>query len=249
MRCYFDGSEGQDDNAATWLTLAGYMAPDSFWGRFQGPWERMLRERYPVAPYIHMIELLSRDDPFEWGVAGWDKTKIDKLILDAVDTLQQMDKREFCSFICSIDVSARGRLVSEGYNIPEPVVICADLCVGLAFNWYYDRHPNGIEMAYILFDRGEDFIREFKARWLKERTPPGKVAMHLFWDLIADVQESDMASHPGLQAADMMAWARSRSLSERERDWRYLAEIMHAIIPTTGVFIDEQTMRKKYSRR
>ena len=73
MRCYFDGSEGAEDNGTKWLTLAGFMAPDGLWGAFQRKWEAMLRDRYPIAPYVHMCDLLSHNDPFERS-AGWSET-------------------------------------------------------------------------------------------------------------------------------------------------------------------------------
>jgi len=105
-----------------------------------------------------------------------------KLILDALNILQQVDKREFCSFICSIDTSAHERLLAEGYVIREPVVICAEVGIGQAFNWYFERYPTGIELADIYFDRGEQFISDFRRRWLEERTPPNRIATKLCWD-------------------------------------------------------------------
>jgi hypothetical protein len=54
MRFYFDGSEGKDDESDDWLTLAGFAACDVFWDDFDKKWKTMLRERYPVAPFIHM---------------------------------------------------------------------------------------------------------------------------------------------------------------------------------------------------
>jgi len=119
MQCYFDGS-GRSRRYRQPVANSGRIhGADSFWGRFRDDWDRMLRERYPVAPYIHMIELLSREDPFAWGAAGWNEQKINKLILGALNILQQVDKREFCSFICSIDTSAHERLLAEGYVIRE----------------------------------------------------------------------------------------------------------------------------------
>lgn len=116
MKCYFDGSEGTDDSGGKWLTLAGYAAPDSFWGAFSRKWERMLTERYPIAPFIHMWQVVSGEDPFERR-SGWDEENINRLILNAVDLMQQMDKRRFRCFVCSVDISARQRLLREGYEV------------------------------------------------------------------------------------------------------------------------------------
>ena len=54
MKCYFDGSEGQDSSGDTWITLAGFAAADKSWDGFETRWTKMLHGRYPLAPYIHM---------------------------------------------------------------------------------------------------------------------------------------------------------------------------------------------------
>lgn len=226
MKTYFDGSEGCDDTNAKWLTLAGYGATDSFWARFDDKWKRLLLERYPIAPYIHMWEIISGTDPFERR-SGWTKEKISDLIVDTVKLLQGFDKTIFRQFVCSIDLSAHQRLVGEGYKIDDPFSICSDVCVGSAIDWFLKKKKP--EPLYLCFDRGEKFMSGIKKKWLANRTPPGRVSVDpskLLWDSILDIQELDMETTPPLQAADMVAWARTRSLSEETRDWKYLAHIM-----------------------
>ena len=60
-----DGSYGEDAAKSRWMTLGGVMATDAVWGSFDESWIRMLAERYPRAPYIHMNELVQGVDPFE----------------------------------------------------------------------------------------------------------------------------------------------------------------------------------------
>ena len=155
MRCYFDGSDVKAADGSRWLTLAGFAAGDVFWTAFDSDWNTMLRERYPIAPYIHMCDLLSGNDPFE-RVAGWTDEKVRSLVGDALNLLESLNKTAFRSFICSIDVDARDRLVAEGYCIPEAPEQCVRPCIELIFNWYTDRPDfDLIEQAYIFFDRGE----------------------------------------------------------------------------------------------
>src|ERR1039458_3865080 len=61
MKCYFDGSEGQDTNGDSWVTLAGLAAPDRSWSGFESAWGGMLHKRYPIAPRSeeHTSELQS----------------------------------------------------------------------------------------------------------------------------------------------------------------------------------------------
>ncbi len=248
VQCYFDGSKGNDGSSSKWLTLAGYIGSDVFWGSFDGLWRKMLRERYPVAPYIHMYELLGHDDPFE-RVAGWTDDKISDLINDALNLLQQINRRAFCSFVCSVDVTAHTQLLEAGRAIDPPEVICAEWCINKALAWYAEEHPAKVEPAYIFFDRGEDFMRRFKDQWLAKRTPPGRVKRALFWDLIANVQDVDMKERPGIQASDMKAWALTRSLSERERPYQYLQKIIRGIVPTWELTLDRETLTEKHPPR
>ena len=67
MKCFFDKSDGVDDAGDEWLTLVGFAASDGMWRKFEDLWRRVLWERYPIAPYLHMTHLLSGEDPFERG--------------------------------------------------------------------------------------------------------------------------------------------------------------------------------------
>jgi hypothetical protein len=70
MKAYYDGSTTEDEQGEKWITFAGIAGTDAVWAEFDTRWARMLASRYPVAPYIHLIELLDNNDPFENHV-GW----------------------------------------------------------------------------------------------------------------------------------------------------------------------------------
>jgi hypothetical protein len=243
MRCYWDGSKGNDDSGAEWLTLAGFIASDGFWGDFQGKWEMMLRARYPIAPFIHMSDMVTYNDPFE-RVAGWTAIKIKDLVDDAIKLLNGMNKRAYCSFVCSVDVSAHGRLLTEGLDMPpDPIALLAKLCIDGAFSWYFKEHPQGIEVAYVFFDQNEPYISEFRRQWLKRSSSSKMVLQDPFWGLIANVTPMNMRNTPPIQAADMLAWARTRSLSSKE-EYRDLDGRMNLIVTQDGTRIDEAKMRR-----
>ena len=118
MKCYYDGSLGDDASGDSWITLGGVAATDSAWAEFDLKWNRMLKERYPVAPYIHMIDVMGHDDPFDYG---WDRQKKRQLISDAIVVLSQMDKLEFRWFRCSINQTAMiGFRISENMCLRIP---------------------------------------------------------------------------------------------------------------------------------
>ena len=243
MRFYCDASEGQDDNSARWLTLAGLMASDQFWGDFQTRWEVVLKDRYPRAPYLHMNPLVMREDPFE-RVVGWTDEKVSQLVLDAINFLSSINKRAFRAFVISIDVTAHQRLLAEGLPLGgDPVDIITSLCLDSAIKWYCAEHPDNIERLYVFFDQNEPHIKTLRDKWLQRRAAPGQVTVDPMVDLIANILPLDMRDNPPIQAADLFAWARTRGLSNKERMFRYLADVAARIIPNGSLLIDESLMR------
>jgi uncharacterized protein DUF3800 len=249
MNCYFDGSVG--GQLDQWLTLGGFVATDPTWARFQKQWEAMLKDRYPIAPYIHMTDIITGNDPFERR-AGWTDCKVDRLISNAEGVLNSADKKTMCAFACSIDVTARKRLVAEGYKISDPAVICAEIGLGHLLTWY--RNTHGPERAHLFYDQNEPFIRSIRRRWLIFN---GKKSLpNAFWESIANVQPVRMQDTPAIQAADMVAWAVTRRLRDVPDDkWARLANSLietrkySGILPTTQLDpIDESMMRAKYNK-
>ena len=206
----------------------------------------MLKQRYPVPPFIHMNPLVMATKPFE-RVVGWSEEKITALVTDAIDIMQNLNSASFRSFVCSVNISARKRLVDEGYDVMDPMSLCADMCIGASHTWHIESGSR--ELAYLFYDRTELFLKPFRKRWLQNRTPPGQLTTgegeSLFWDFFRDVSEVDMAYNPPMQAADMVAWGRSRGLSAKERPWKYLAKIMGDVIATSTAIITEDMMRSK----
>src|SRR5262249_623261 len=223
------------------------MSSDAFWKNFHVIWQRMLWERYPKAPFLHMSELVAHEDLFT-RINGWTDEKIPALVINgAVQLLQSFDKKSFRTFVYSIDVSAHSRLMSEGYQIGEPPTICAHSCLKASFDWYVDNHK--LEAFHVFYDRGEPFFGSFRKEWESHQNQRSKIVSGDIWGLIANVQDVNMRWTPPVQAADLIAWARSRELSTREQPYRYLADITRAVIPTSFYKLDEAAMRRKYSKR
>lgn len=241
MKTYFDGSYGKDERGDAWITFAGIAGTDELWAKFDHEWSKMLKSRYPVAPYIHMIELLGHEDPFEDQV-GWCYENKRQLIQDAVVLLSQMNKAHFIMGWSSIPESLRLRLQKEGKPVPEdPYLHLASDCMYLMVGQYLLHAPgDSQEPIYVFFDRGEPFLGTFKNNWLKYRTPPRRTRNPKNWfDSFADVQDVDLPYHFGLQVADMIAWAHSRSLREEERPYWWLKEWLIKCVPSSRLEYDE----------
>jgi hypothetical protein len=243
IKCYFDGSEGIDVHGDIWITLAGFAAPDKSWEGFDRTWDRMLHERYPIAPYIHMWQIVAGEDPFE-RVNGWTKDRVFSLVSDAVELLR--NRQSLHSFSCRVNLTARQRLIKEGHKVFEPAALCADMCHALSRKWSLTKR---LESVYLFFDRGERFMQPLKDQWLTNRTPPNKIATDetkRVWDLIANIQEDDMERNPPLQAADIMAWATSRDLAKKLTALYDLDQYMNNLIVDHHAVIDETLLREKY---
>ena len=206
----------------------------------------MLAAREPVAPYIHMREIVSGKGLFQ-KESGWNEAKVNSLIFDAVNLLQGLPKSRFCTIACSIDVTGRERLILEGCEITKPEVICAQCCVGGGLYWYHEHLPDALETAYVFFDNNDRSMHELRQEWLRNRKPRKLVTDDLLWGLIADVKAVGMKDNAPLQAADMVAWAATRIRSDKVRPYRYLATVLQALVPNSRLVLDAETLREKYA--
>ncbi|HEV2462704.1 MAG TPA: DUF3800 domain-containing protein [Acidobacteriaceae bacterium] len=246
MKVYYDGSLAKDEQGEEWITLAGIAGTDEVWAEFDKQWSKMLLSRYPVAPYIHMIELLDGEDPFERAV-GWNEDNIRQLVQDAVVLLSHMNKAGFRMARVSIPETTRQRLAGRGVNVPEdPYLHCAVDCAFMTVGIYaLNADDDTQESTYVFFDRGEKFLGGFKSNYLCNRTPPGRAKNpENWWDSFADVQDVDLAYHFGLQAADMIAWAHSRALGGKNRPFGWLEEWLEMVVPSFRMEYTEQMLCK-----
>lgn len=245
MKVFYDGSFGEDEKGDKWITLAGIAGTDSLWADFDRKWDKMLKSRYPIAPFIHMIELMNDEDPFEPAV-GWTSENKSQLIGDAIELMSQMKKAEFRMAWSSINESALTRLRQEGLDLSsDPLIHVTADCFFATVGVYLTNVPDATqEPLYVFYDRGEKFLRKFKHKWLHGRTKHGCPSdPENWWDSFADVQELDLKNHFGLQAADMIAWGTSRALSDKERQFSWVKEWLLKVIPSTTVEYSETLLR------
>ncbi|MGA3031998.1 MAG: DUF3800 domain-containing protein [Terracidiphilus sp.] len=246
MKAFYDGSVGTDENGDEWITLAAVTGSDDVWAEFDRQWDKMLKSRYPVAPYIHMIQVLDDKDPFE-RIIGWSEDNKKALIHDAIVLLSHMDKAGFSMVWSTINESARRRWKQHGEPvIADPYAKCAAECSFLAVGGYIQNVPyERREPIYIFYDRGEPFLSSFKNRWLRGRTQPGMkpIDPNNGWDIFREVHEVDLPFHFGLQAADMVAWAHSRALRDIDRPFHYLKKWLLEVVPSQEIKNTEESLR------
>ena len=105
------------------------------------------------------------------------------------------------------------------------------LAISAALKFAIELNPEKPEPLHLFFDRGEHSFGALKDEWLRKRTTPGRTPSAItMWDMIANIEEVDQALAAPVQAADIIAWSRTRGLSQECRDWRYLADVISTTV-------------------
>ena len=109
------------------------------------------------------------------------------------------------------------------------------------------RHPSGSRRACNdTFRSKREVHHPIRQRWQQENKGHHLVITNTFWGLIADISEMDMRNTPALQAADLLAWARSRKYSAEQRPFLHLADILEQVVPHSRLMLDEHVLREKH---
>jgi hypothetical protein len=218
-------------------------------------WSAVLDE-HPLKPqYIHMKELCSLNGEFSRD-KGWTQQDSFGVLNKMLVFLQNFDKQEFQMYYCTIDLEARRKLIAEGYTIPSAVDICNQYCAETVLKAHMkktlDRNPSAqeAEEMVFVFDNGEDFFHPFYKKWERELKRFRKEKGWNPWNVITDVHTTTrMKKLPGLQAADVLAWAVNREHTVEEGTaGKMHAHVMRQIISQYYIDFDEAMLRQKYGR-
>jgi hypothetical protein len=230
MKAFCDGSGNAD--TSPFVVLAGVTSEESEWAFFENEWGRILRDRYPIAPYLHMKEIVLGKGPFR-DENGWDDAKRVQLVQDCLVFSQKLDKRKFCTFICSIDMRMYRHIRDKGFNLPSVSRICNKFVPQAIFKWYLDKFSQW-ELAelYYTFDQNERFIGPFRTLVTKCQKKSWS-GLYNHWDIIKQMAPADMRNALPLQLADMIAWAHHRRLTPHREGlaWSHLGKLTDSVHP------------------
>ena len=81
--------------------------------------------------------------------------------------------------------------------------------------------------------------------WRRKFNPNKPITIDPFWGMIANILQVEMVREPAVQAADIYAWSKTRSLSQT-RSHRHLFKILCDTTTVWRADIDEQTLIKKH---
>jgi hypothetical protein len=205
FHAYFDASGSSDDPAISVLTVAGYIAADEDWARFDTEWQAVLN-RYGVT-CLHMRNYTPSRREFE----GWDKDepKRKQFIADLASVVGRHTREHFSINLFLDDY----RLADERYKLREfapPYVLAAQFVAGDAQKWMSLHQPENSFLA--IFEKGDTDqhrVRDLFTKWgLNLQKDPEFLSKQLTKD-----NRTGLSTLP-LQACDLLAYEQNKLLTD-----------------------------------
>jgi len=233
-----------------YLTLAAVVGNNKMWEEFEGSWAEILDNHIPKAEYVHMREILRLEKGFDSSL-GWNEQNSFDLVTKCVGYMSRLDKARFRMFYCSVDLKAWSKLRGETYQMPNPVDMCNTFCSEIVLGWYLRLYPDVIDphndTVKYFFDRTEYLEGSFRDKWNTEKNLAEGTGEWSIWQRIDEITCVDMKKTPGIQAADIIAWAVNRETFAKEgQTAKYLGHILRQVIPSYYVVWDETKMKKQF---
>lgn len=195
---------------------------------------------------MHMLEAVPLRKEFA-KEKGWTDDMVSGLVNQLISYLSTVPKERYCQFACIIHMDDYRKLQSETYQLDSPVDMCNESCVERLMQWYLFEYKGGLDVeGHYYFDQGEPFEPVFKAKWHREKRKGIELNEYTIWMHITHVGESDMRKTPGLQIADMFAWANNREVAQLSERWQTLALAMRCLMPTKWITWNEEHLKRIY---
>jgi hypothetical protein len=160
--------------------------------------------------------------------------------------LQTIPKARCQMFGCTLDLDDYRRLKAEGSPIATPIQVCNHFCAQLALAWYVQHFPGIATEVHYLFDQDEPFLHQFRRKWMRARNYRlDATGNREAWQMIRTVAAGDTHATPGLQAADMIAWATNRRFCAEEGDFmKHLHYFALQVIPSTTAYFGYDSLKE-----
>lgn len=151
---------------------------------------------------------------------GWTRSKVESLLMDLSNKcLSPLGWREpvadaLVGAACTVELDDYVRAQRECTYLQgmDPEEVCVNSLADVTLQML-PEDPTGIGgkrgSLHMYFDRNEKFMHKLNAPWLQRRKRRGVLL------LIDKIEAADSAAHPGLQAADYLAWLTNRDWAVR----------------------------------
>jgi hypothetical protein len=244
LKSYFDKSGQESDGL---LTLGGVAANDEVWANIEMDWMYYLQRHNPPASYMHMVEAIHLRGEFSPD-KGWDDDKVFGLTNSLLSYLTMLpDKTKYCQFSCSVKMNDYRKLQAESYQMDSPADLLAASCTERIMQWYFFEYK-GLDLeAHYYFDQNEPFEPIIKAKWESETARYKSTGFgYTIWSHISHMGPAVMRKTPGLQVADMLAWATNRHEVKIPQRYDNFVIGLRSLVPSQWAIIDEAQLRKRF---
>jgi hypothetical protein len=208
FKAYFDGGNKADSRHHKVVTLAGVSADSLHWKNFDVQWCAALERHH--ANWLHTTDAVALRGVFSRD-NGWDETKVEALISDCVAVLERccatIGKRKEITYpglrpaAVTVVLEDYKRALNKIPDLGTVEHLCATQCAQAVF--VYGIYIAKARRFQFYFDRGEPYYGHVKDRVDNRKSR----RLGRAWNLVTYLGESNMRETPGLQAADLFAWA------------------------------------------
>jgi len=242
LKCYFDKS-GQEDQPL--FTIGAVAASQDVWADIETDWNLILQKNDPPVAYMHMVEAIPLRRGSEFCPSkGWNDDHVFGLVNLLLSYLSStVPIKKFCHFAISLKMSDYKKLQAETYQMDSPADLIASACVRQMTQWYFEHYQGLDYEAHYCFDQGEPFEDIIRAKWNRARIEADPKYQ---WGHVTHIGSAPMRTTPGLQIADMIAWATNRHEVKVPQRYDTLVIGLRHLLPSMWVVVDEAQLRKNY---
>jgi hypothetical protein len=216
MKCFFDGGNEPDSTAYKVVTLAGLVGTHPQWRKFDSDWKKTVIGKHG-AQYAHATDATALQNDF----ANWSQSRVDAMYGDCVRVLREHAAVSHQRLgLLPVTITVLNEDFLRAYEtVPElgsSAMHCAVQCCELCFQFGEVFYPDNKYQLY--FDQGEPYYGHIVNRYNNRKAK----RIEPIWERVVVLAEANMRVTPGLQAADMLAWAVNHHYTDGQcvRDWQ-----------------------------
>lgn len=256
VRAFLDRS---GHRSQAYVTLAAFAGPDITWREFEDGWDKTLKLGFRPVPYFHLVEALGcrYKTPFSRAL-GWKREHAWELLGKLLVYISQFSGGRLTMHSCVIDMSAWNALAEAGRSLPSDVELCnryvSEYIVGRFAQRVLQESNNqpvislgAGELLNFVFDRNEEFYLPFRNFINDQKALAERSRKNSIWQFVDGVGEADMHRTPGIQAADILAWATNReNIAVEGEEGKHIAHILRQVVMSTRKEYDRITLEREF---
>lgn len=222
---YSDASGSQADPHLRPLCMAGLLATELGWLRFENEWNAVLKHHKFNVPYMHMQSFAqsARGTPFEdWSSH---RERRQQFIASLIKVIARSIKRAWAIYLplkTFEAVNARYQL-KEGLRGAYPLIAAA--CKGHVSDWMRINRPR--QLLRHLFERGDCGQQDFTALMIADGYEPPQIVPHYNKDSGGYVRPFEAADLIAYEYATRFSREDAGDLTEPRGSWKALHAAIH----------------------